>query len=76
MHVGTAIKARRRKRRYQQQELARAAKLSPSGLSLIEAGRRLPRPETLARLAAALGVQVRTLQIEANKENGPATTPS
>lgn len=68
MHVGHVIRTRRRRLRYQQQELARLAKLSPSGLSLIEAGRRLPQPETLARLAAALGVQVRTLQIEANKE--------
>lgn len=68
MHVGLAILRRRKRRRYQQQELARLAGLSPAALSLIEAGRRTPQPETLARLATALGVHVRTLLIEARKE--------
>jgi transcriptional regulator with XRE-family HTH domain len=40
-----------------QEQLADAARLHPTHISLIESGRRSVRIETVARLASALGVQ-------------------
>jgi transcriptional regulator with XRE-family HTH domain len=43
-------------RRLTQEKLAEQAGLSPSGVSLLERGRQLPRFETVGRLADALGL--------------------
>lgn len=55
---GAAIKAIRQARGWRTNAFARAIDISPSYLSNIEAGRKGALPETLDRIAAALGVPV------------------
>lgn len=54
--VGRRIAATRRARRLTQDELARAAHISPSMLRKIEQGKRFPSDDTLDAIAAALRV--------------------
>ena len=54
--IGRTIERRRRARGMTQKQLADAAGLHPTQISLYENGRRLPRPETLRSIAAALGL--------------------
>lgn len=51
-------------------ELARRANLSESGVQHLEAGRRSPRPNTVIRLAKALGIHAE--QLRADFADNPA----
>jgi transcriptional regulator with XRE-family HTH domain len=51
-----AIELIRRERGWSQAQLALLTQLTQPGLSLIEKGRLIPRPDQLERLARALGV--------------------
>ncbi len=54
--VGERIKAARERAVYGRSELAREAGIVPSALYMIEKGQRQPRPATIRKIAAALGV--------------------
>ncbi len=56
--LGQRIRELRTQRgqRWSQQDLARRARISPSYLSMIEQGKRIPNLETLTIVAKALGV--------------------
>lgn len=56
--IGRQIRERRQRARYSQLRLAEAADLSLNHVSLMERGRRLPRLETLDRVARALGADL------------------
>ena len=58
MDVGRAVKVCRAAKRWQQQDLANKAGLSPSYISLIESGRREPPLSVLRRIAQAFEVPV------------------
>ena len=59
--LGYSIKVLR-EARLTSARLAAAAALSPTYLSLIEGGERVPPPETLQKIAAGLGVDVGVLE--------------
>jgi transcriptional regulator with XRE-family HTH domain len=52
---------------FTQEELAKKASIRVSYISMIERGQRMPHLETLVRIAAALGVSVSQLFIEAHE---------
>jgi transcriptional regulator with XRE-family HTH domain len=54
--TGIRIKAARERAVYGQAELAREAGITPNALWQIEKGLRDPRPATIRKLAAALGI--------------------
>ena len=56
--IGRQIRERREGARFSQLALAERANLSLNHISLIERGQRLPRLETLQRVARALGADV------------------
>lgn len=61
MDVGARIKSLREAAGLSQNELARRAGVSQSGLSYIESGEKSPSVDTLLRIADALGVTVSEL---------------
>jgi transcriptional regulator with XRE-family HTH domain len=61
MTVGQEIRRLREKKGWSQAKLGVLAGTGPSGISQIETGRRNPSAATLARIAKALGVEVRDL---------------
>jgi len=63
MNYGRALKVARAIAGLQQKELARAAGLDPSHVSLIEMGKRKPSVSALEKLANALGVPLHLLTI-------------
>lgn len=75
--VGKRIREVREELAFGQAELARLAGLNHSTLWAIEAGRTTPRPATLRKIAAALGVPVQTFTTGAEKQKdaGPAPAP-
>ncbi len=60
-----ALKDIRRRRGWNQRDLARQAGVGQDTISGIESGRHEPRPSTLKKLAAALGVEIAELYGEA-----------
>jgi transcriptional regulator with XRE-family HTH domain len=73
--LGRYISEQREKKGMSLRALAEAADLSPGGLSEIEHGLRLAQPETLERLAAALGIDWEDLHALAGYRR-PASLPS
>lgn len=61
----TAIRERSGMRKI---DLARAAEITPSHVTDLEAGRRQPSPELLARLAVALKVPLLALMLGPDRE--------
>ncbi len=59
--IGERIRQVREQRVWGQAELARKAGISANTLYRIEAGRHVPRPATIRKLAQALGVSPETL---------------
>lgn len=59
--IGLAIKHFRQEKKMDQQQLADAAGINPSFVSLIESGERLLRLSILANIADALDVHISTL---------------
>jgi transcriptional regulator with XRE-family HTH domain len=55
------IREARERKAYGQAELARAIGMTPTSLWAIEAGRHVPRPATLRKIADVLGVPVEEL---------------
>ncbi len=51
------LASERKRRRWSQAELARRAHMNPSTVSLIEAGRLIPYPSQLRKLAKALRIR-------------------
>lgn len=59
--IGLQIAHLRKERKLSQAKLAAIAGLYPKYLSDVETGRKVPRMDTVARLAAALGVTIEEL---------------
>jgi len=55
--VGKNIKHRRQQAVLTVRELAEKASITPTTLSSIETGKHSPRPATIRKIAAALGIQ-------------------
>jgi len=66
---GKRVRRARERAVFGQAELARAAGLSVIGLWQIEHDRRKPRPATIRRIAAALGVEPSELIVDSKAEN-------
>jgi transcriptional regulator with XRE-family HTH domain len=66
--IGERIKAARIRKVMGQAELARAAGISPVTLFRIETGAHTPRPVTIRKIAAALGVDAAELALGAEEE--------
>lgn len=58
MHIGKVIRRIRKERGMRQRELSRASGLAEGTLSLIEAGKRVPRTSTLRCLCKAMNVEL------------------
>jgi transcriptional regulator with XRE-family HTH domain len=69
--TGERIRQAREQAVWGQAELARAAGLSPAGLWQIEHGQRQPRPATIRKIAAALGVSPADLLGDERKSAAP-----
>jgi transcriptional regulator with XRE-family HTH domain len=54
---GANVKRRRERARLSQEELALRASMHPTAIGLIERGRRLPRADSIAKLAGTLGIE-------------------
>jgi transcriptional regulator with XRE-family HTH domain len=65
--VGRAIRASRKRANLPLARLARECKLSPTQLDGIESGRSRPSPDTLVRIARALGTNVVDLVVETRR---------
>jgi transcriptional regulator with XRE-family HTH domain len=63
--LGLSLRIARIKRGYIQLDLADALDMSPSSISLFEAGRRTPTDEQLSRICAVLGIRPRDLDGDA-----------
>ncbi|MDP9438611.1 MAG: helix-turn-helix domain-containing protein [Actinomycetota bacterium] len=59
--IGQNVRGLRLRRALTQEELADAAGVSSAAITKIELGRRVPRPGTLRKIAAALRVPVEQL---------------
>ena len=59
--IGLAIKHFRQEKKMDHQQLADAAGINPSYVSLIESGNRIPKLEVLAKIADALDVHISTI---------------
>lgn len=80
MTIGDTIRIKRQEAGIRSTELARIAGITPTGLWMIEAGRRSPMADTLMRIARALGCTMDSLYAVAepdltrrhskNKSNG------
>lgn len=62
-HIGDRVRAVRRRRALTQAELAGTAEVSVDTVVKLENGRHEPRPKTIRRLAAAMGVDVEVLTV-------------
>lgn len=69
--IGARIRTARERAVYGQRELARAAGISADTLCQIEHGKHQPRPATIRKLAAALGLQ--PWQLVGEPQEGPST---
>jgi len=54
--VGSRVRELRESQNLSLRELARRAKMTPTGISLVETGKRRPSFDTIEKLAGALGV--------------------
>lgn len=68
MRIDTAVRIARAMRGLSQKQLAAAAGLTPSYVSLLEAGQRNPSPETIDRLISALQVPIHIFFLLASEE--------
>ncbi len=68
IRIGQRIQHLREQKGLSQRALAEAAGISPSALSLLEAGRHSPSVATLEKLADALGVSVAAFFTDASEE--------
>ncbi|HEX4448422.1 MAG TPA: helix-turn-helix domain-containing protein [Polyangiaceae bacterium] len=66
--VGRAIRASRQRAKLPLARVARKCRLSPTQLDGIECGRSRPSPDTLARIAHALGTDVVDLVVDPHRE--------
>lgn len=66
--LGSAVLKRRRTRDLSQEDLGEVAGVDRTYVSGLEAGRRNPTLETLLRLAAALGLPLSDLILEAERD--------
>lgn len=77
MAVGNRIRSARIQKGMTQKELAQKLGISPQGIVQWENGARNPKPETLERIASALGVSYWTLaEVPDETENAPQYKPS
>lgn len=67
-HIGEFVKLFRRERGLTQKQLAELAGMSERGLQLVEAGDRIPRPETLERICDALELNIEYKITDRNKD--------
>ncbi len=65
--LGQAIREMRSERGFSQETVALNAEIEPSWLSHIERGRHNPSWATVQRIAAAIGVQVSDLALQAER---------
>ncbi len=63
MNIGRAVRVTRAFKGLSQQQLAECAGFDASYISLVESNRRRPRPETLEKLAEAMGVPSELLRL-------------
>lgn len=61
MDIGIRIREARKSNKLSQVELAQRADIAVNSLRLYEANKRQPRPDTLERIASALGIPARRL---------------
>jgi transcriptional regulator with XRE-family HTH domain len=61
MSIGQRIREERERAVLTQAELAEAAAINRSSLSMIESGREAPRPSTIRKIAQALGIPATAL---------------
>lgn len=71
MNVGERIREVRERKAYGQAELARAVGITATSLWAIEAGRHVPRPATLRKIAEHLGVPIEQLTQDSDAEHEP-----
>lgn len=57
MSTGKNIRAARQSKKISQKSLAEIAGINPTLLSQYETGRKIPKPETIAKIAAALNLE-------------------
>jgi transcriptional regulator with XRE-family HTH domain len=76
MHIGQVIREIREARKATLEEIAFAADTNASNLSRIERGAQGYSPETLERVASALGVTVSELHLRAEAANTPTKASS
>ena len=62
--VGQRIKAAREKKHLTQEDLAALVEISPTHVSVIERGMKIPRMDTFVAIANVLGVSVDSLLID------------
>ena len=68
MRLADLIRDERNKRGWSQSELARRAGVSPSVVNRLESGKRVGHADTIARVAAALGLNPNTVQSVLSEE--------
>ena len=68
MTVGRLIKSYREKANLTQKELGEKLGVTESYISQYERGKRVPKPDTLTRIAEALGVSIETLASDLEKQ--------
>lgn len=68
MDYSKAIRLARARRGQQQRDLAKAAGLDPSYVSLLESGRRTPSPEVIEKLAVALAIPLPLFELLAAEQ--------
>jgi len=71
MNVGQRIREVREQKSYGQAELARAVGITATSLWAIEAGRHVPRPATLRKIAERLGVSIERLTQDSDGDKRP-----
>jgi len=72
MNVGQRIREVRERKSYGQAELARAVGMTATSLWAIEAGRHVPRPATLRKIAEHLGIPIEQLTQDSDADHKPA----
>ncbi len=68
MKLGELIKREREKRNWDQKDLAKAARISPSTVSRLEKGEFIGRGDTIARIRSALGIDPSVLDAVLREE--------
>ncbi len=72
MNVGQRIRELREQKSFGQAELARAVGITGTSLWAIEAGRHMPRPATVRKIAEQLGVSIEVLTQDSDADPEPA----